>query len=220
LPGIDLPFGDRHAIEGEAAGRSDTAYEICWTGPGTAAEAAAAMFRCDGEYWTIAWRGRRSLVKNVLGLRYIARLLRHPGREFHVLDLVDGCGPIRVPGGGCVAVLDAPAKDAYRRRLLDLRDALEEAERICDLGRVARVRAEEEAITEQLAAAVGLGGRDRRLASAAERARSTVTQAIRLASKRIRATLPALADELRLRIKTGVYCIYVPDPARPTDWVL
>jgi hypothetical protein len=29
-----------------------------------------------------------------------------------------------------------------------------------------------------------------------------------------------LADELRLRIKTGVFCVYVPDPAYPTEWVL
>ena len=73
---------------------------------------------------------------------------------------------------------------------------------------------------EELAAAVGLGGRDRRAAAAAERARSTVTHAIRAALKRVRGVLPVLADELRLRIKTGVYCVYVPDPAHPTDWVL
>ena len=42
------------------------------------------------------------------------------------------------------------------------------------------------AITEQLAAAVGLGGRDRLAASDAERARSAVTQAIKSAVRRIR----------------------------------
>jgi hypothetical protein len=36
----------------------------------------------------------------------------------------------------------------------------------------------------------------------------------------LRTGLPALADELRLRIKTGVYCVYLPDPAHPTDWAL
>jgi hypothetical protein len=218
LSGIALSFGDPHTIEGEADGRACMAYEICWTGA-KAAEPAAAMFRCDGEYWTIAWRGGRSLVKDVQGLRYIAQLLRHPGREFHVLDLVGGCCPTRVRGGEGVAALDAAAKDAYRRRLVELRDELDEAERICDLGRAARARAEEAALTEQLAAAVGLGGRDRQLASAAERARCTVTHGVRLALKRIRMTLPSLADELRLRVKTGVYCVYIRDPVHSTDWV-
>ena len=120
------------------------------------------MFRCDGEYWTIVWRGKRCLVKDVLGLRYIVQLLRHPGREFHALDLVGGCCSTRVRGGDGVAALDEEAKAAYRRRLRDLRDDLDEAERICDLGRAARAREEEEVLTEQLAAAVGLGGRDRR----------------------------------------------------------
>jgi hypothetical protein len=41
-----------------------------------------------------------------------------------------------------------------------------------------------------------------------------------VALKRVRNALPSLADELGLRIKTGVYCVYVPDAARPTDWVL
>ena len=97
---------------------------------------------------------------------------------------------------------------------------LEEAERLGDAGRSARARAEREALTEELAAAVGLGGRDRLAAATAERARCAVTQGIRLALKRDRNALPALANEPTLRIKTGVSCVYVPDPAHPLDWVL
>src|SRR5262249_42870748 len=149
LSGIDLPFGEQHTIEGEAAGRASTAYELCWTGA-RAAEPAAAMFRCDGEYWTIAWRGGRSLVKHELGFGCIAQLLQDPGREFHALDLVGGCCPTRGRGGDGIAALDAAAKGAYRQRLLDLRDDIDEAERLCDLGRAARARAEEEALTDQL----------------------------------------------------------------------
>lgn len=46
-----------------------------------------------------------------------------------------------------------------------------------------------------------------------------MTQGTRNALKRVRKVLPALADELGLRIKTGVYCAHVPDPAHPTDWM-
>jgi hypothetical protein len=64
---------------------------------------------------------------------------------------------------------------------------------------------------------VGLGGRGRVTGGAAERARSTVTHAINAALRRIRRSLPALADELALRLRTGTFCVYTPDPAHPTD---
>jgi len=113
-------------------------------------------------------------------------------------------------------MLDAQAKAAYRRRLVELRAELEEAEAFHDAGRTARARAEMEAISEQLAGAVGLGGRDRRAASASERARSAVTKRIAEALKRIAEASPALADHLRGRVRTGTFCVYVPDAA--TNW--
>ena len=218
----DLRFGPGRTIEIEESADSFTAYEVCWGGEGSATETTGNVFRREGDYWTIAWRGRRCRVRDVRGLQYIAQLLRDPGREFHALDLVgtSGFGLVDARRGDGVAALDATAKAAYRRRLDELRHDLEEAERLGDAGRSARARAEREALTEELAAAVGLGGRDRLAAATAERARCAVTQGIRLALKRIRNALPALANELTFRIKTGVYCVYVPDPAHPLDWVL
>src|SRR4029453_9686047 len=52
-------------------------------------------------------------------------------------------------------------------------------------GRADRAREEMEAIAEQLAAAVGLGGRARQAASSSERARSTMTKAVKAAASRI-----------------------------------
>lgn len=213
----DLRFGPGRTVELEEPGGSCTVHVACWTGRGTGRETAGGVFQRSGEYWTIAWRGRRCIVRHLRGLHYIAQFLGHPGREFHALDLIGSTAGLRRDG---VAALDAPAKAAYQRRLDDLRDDLEEAERTADAGRIALSRARREVIMEQMAAAVGLGGRDRLAAAAAERARSTVTQCIRAALQRVRGVFPVLADELRLRIKTGVYCVYVPDPAHPTDWAL
>ena len=67
-----------------------------------------------------------------------------------------------------------------------------------------------ERLTEQLAGAVGLGGRDRLAAADAENARSAVTQNIKAAFRRIRPQLPALADQLQRHIRTGTYCAYAP----------
>jgi non-specific serine/threonine protein kinase len=95
------------------------------------------------------------------------------------------------PADRGLAILDPQAKSAYRRRLEEVRGELEEAEAFNDTGRATAAREEMEAISEQLAAAVGLGGRDRQTGSAAERARTAVTQRVRAAIKRIAAQQPA-----------------------------
>ena len=73
-------------------------------------------------------------------------------------------------------------------------------------------------LADELAAAVGLGGRDRKTGSAAERARVNITRAIRAALARIRAHSPALAGHLDATIHTGTFCSYTPDPRAPITW--
>ena len=46
------------------------------------------MFRREGDYWSVSFAGRTVQVRDLKGIRYLARLLADPGREFHVLDLV------------------------------------------------------------------------------------------------------------------------------------
>src|ERR1700677_5132810 len=48
------------------------------------------IFRKDGEFWTIGYRKSAFRLKDTKGLAYLAHLLRHPGTEFHVLDLAGG----------------------------------------------------------------------------------------------------------------------------------
>jgi tetratricopeptide (TPR) repeat protein len=194
-----------------------------------------ARFRLTGEYWSIRFAGTTFQLKALLGLTYIAYLLRNPGGEFHVTDLVDLAEGTRAPAatahlpretmparslGDAGEVLDAQAKAEYRRRLAELREEIEEAEGFNDIGRIDRAREEMEALSEQLAQGVGLGGRERRVASHVERARVSVTKCIGVAVKKIAGHDPALAVYLRDRIKTGTLCGYVPDPGRPVRWEL
>jgi 50S ribosomal subunit-associated GTPase HflX len=51
------------------------------------------------------------------------------------------------------------ARRTYEQRVAELEDQLDEAERLRDHGRASRAREELEAVAEQLASAVGLGGR-------------------------------------------------------------
>jgi tetratricopeptide (TPR) repeat protein len=193
---------------------------------GAGRDALVASLRKEGEFWTVAHAGEALRLKDSKGLAYLATLLAHPGREFHVLDLGGGESGDDAGSAGVAAqaglrasdlgdageVLDANARDAYRRRLQDLRDALEEAERFNDSGRAERARAEMEFLAGELARGVGLGGRSRKAASAAERARQNVTRAILAVLRKIADGCPALGQHLQANVHTGLFCSYEPDP--------
>jgi len=117
--------------------------------------------------------------------------------------------------GDAGEMLDEQAKAAYRRRLSELREELEEAK---ELGRVEHAKqAEEEmdALTRELSRAVGLGGRNRRAASSSERARQSITKTIKAVVERIVQGDAALGDIFSRCIKTGNFCSYQPDPNFP-----
>jgi non-specific serine/threonine protein kinase len=194
-----------------------------------------SVFMRQGDYWTIRYQGQAAILKATRGMEYLGYLLRHPGRDVHVSELIgariDFPGPLMLSGLREVGVhagiagfhdagsiLDSRAKAEYKQRIDELRHDIEEAERFNDSYRAARARSEMGAITGQLAAAVGLGGRDRRFSSKAERARSAVTKRIKEAINRIEKVLPSLACHLAARVKTGYFCSYDPHPARPVAW--
>jgi tetratricopeptide (TPR) repeat protein len=190
------------------------------------------VFRREGEFWTIGYAGDVVRLRDVKGFHYVAVLAASPGREVHALELVqavDGVAPaadVVDPeltaswGEGTGPVLDAQAKEAYRRRLAELDEELEEARAWQDGERAARVREEIEFLTSELAAAVGFGGRDRETASPAERARISVTKAIKTAIRMIERESPELASHLSASIQTGRFCRYAPPGSAPPRWQL
>jgi hypothetical protein len=149
----------------------------------------------------------------------------------HVLELT-GAPPEPVPAGAVAeldlqrpagdagALLDAQAKRAFKERLDDLEQEIAEAEHLNDPERGARAREERDAIAQHLAAALGLGGRDRVAGSAAERARVNATRAIRKAIDRIQAGDPALGAHLARSVRTGTFCVYDPAPRDEPHWEL
>ena len=164
-----------------------------------------------------------------MGLHYLATLVAAPGREVGALDLVRmrGAAPRGRPdrdgmaadrGGPVDEVLDAPARAAYRARLAELAAELDEAEQWNDSARAARVRAERDFVAHELGAALGKGGRPRAMATDAERARISVTRALRAAIERIGRVDAAAGAHLARAVRTGALCSYHPErtePARP-----
>jgi hypothetical protein len=73
---------------------------------------------------------------------------------------------------------------------------------------VDQLTGELEAIKDHLSAETGLGGRRRKFADDAEKARVRVTRAINRAFDKIAAHAPTTADHLRSNIATGTSMIY------------
>ena len=202
--------------------------------PAPAADPTSGTLRREGDVWTISFGDHLVRVKDAKGLRHLAVLLAHPGVAFHAVDLVAEIEGRPAPAASAAAtselsvraagegdaggVLDAEAKDAYRRRLEDLREDIEEAEGFNDPERAARAREEHDFIARELAGAVGLGGRDRRASSDSERARVNATRAIRGTLRRVEAHDARLGRLLDRTIQTGTFCSYEPDPERPVLW--
>jgi predicted ATPase len=206
-------------------------------GPGTPDVPPPHTFRREGDYWTVSFAGVTCRLKDARGLHYLSYLLQYPHQEFHVLSLVGvstrlseaAADPQTFQGtdlppdhseglSDAGEFLDPQARAAYKQRLSELREELAEAQNFHDLGRSEQLVAEIDFLTQELAHALGLGGRARRVGSPAERARVNVTRTIKLALRRIHEHHPALGQHLAATIKTGSYCSYMPDVRMPITW--
>ncbi len=190
-----------------------------------------ALFRREGEYWTIASCGHTFRLKDGMGLHYLSVLLRNPGREFLSAELAAGvadrCGascaavrvsPRRPPWTDAGHVLDRRALSAYRCRVEELQGELKEAESINDSGRAATARAEIDFVTSELSRGLGLRGRQRTAASPIERARQNVTRRIKVTLRKISQNDPSLGRYLATTVRTGTFCSYEPSPRMPISW--
>lgn len=159
------------------------------------------MFRCQGDTRTITFEGETVLLRDLVGFRYLERLLAEPGRELHVLDLVAMERGSLPPAGEHDRQLDADpahagelldnqAREAYRRRPMEVEADIEEAE----------------------------GGRARLAGDTSERARTSVTRSIRYALAKIADHHRPLANHLEQTIRTGTCCAY--QPGAPLAWTV
>jgi hypothetical protein len=198
-----------------------------------------SVFVREGDYWTIQYQGQIARFRATRGLYCLASLLQHPSQEFHVLELFAAKAEVPVAASMCLdsgvsdevgkelrtvrfqdagPILDARAKAEYARRLAELREELQDAERIQDPVRARRARQKRDYIVVQLGTAVGLGKRKRNPVSPAEHARSAVTKRVKESIHKIEEAMPPLGRHLAARIKTGYFCSYNPNPDRHVVW--
>jgi hypothetical protein len=202
----------------------------------------SAFFRREERHWAIEFGGKLFRLKHTKGMACIAHLLRHPWTEFHALQLCETmddtaaepgepigslsinreeleAAGIHIGGlGDAGEMLDDQAKASYRARLTELREELEDAQEVGNSERAAHAENEIDMLGAELGRAIGLHGRSRRAGSAAERARQRVKKAIRTAIEGIGRLDKGLGEMFSRCIRTGTYCVYVPDSDSEIDW--
>jgi AAA ATPase domain len=212
------PYSDIWAVDGYGAACFGQVAELLarlaeYQDPPSTTPRGWAAFVRTGTVWLVEFRGRSITVVDSKGMRDLAVLLGRPGQEVHVLDLVEGSGgPSRAEAGTNTGpMIDAAARSAYRRRLVDLEVEIDEASRDYDQGRLEKLGAEKDFLAAELSAALGLGGRVRVTGDRTERARKAVAMRIGTALKAIEPVHPELARHLRNSVSTGRFCSYRPD---------
>jgi hypothetical protein len=115
-------------------------------------------------------------------------------------------------------LLDAAARDTYRRRIRELDSELAAADRAGDSTAASKAHQERQALIGELRRATGLAGRPRRASANAERARVNVTRTLHAAIDRITTAAPIAGAHLNASIRTGTLCRYQPAPGGPARW--
>lgn len=188
------------------------------------AGAGSNTFRCEGDVWTVSYRGRDVRLKDGKGPRYLATLLSAPGCDFHVFQLagvatqtarlgVADALSVRTLGGSCDDAPDARARREYRDRLDDLRAELDDADRCCDQGRSQRLRSEIDLLVSQLTRRFTVHAHSR---GPADTARKAVTKVLRTQIGKLLDEHPLLGEHLRASVRMGTVCVY--RPRTPTNW--
>jgi hypothetical protein len=175
----------------------------------------------EGASWRVSRGATSAMVKDSRGMQLLAQLVERPDEEVHVLALASDDGTA-VPESSAGELLDETARLAYKRRLAQLDEDLEAAEReshstseqsergVANAARLAKHRREKEAILAELARAVGLGGRTRQAGSATERARINVQRRLKDAIARIGEAEIGLGRFFEKAVRTGTYCTFRP----------
>ena len=176
--------------------------------PSGAHPAQVASLVHEGATWAITFRGVTHRVADAKGVRDLAVLLDRPDEEVHCLELAGGSDV----GGAGGPVIDQQARRAYQDRIQELQEVVQDARAANDPYRAERAENELDALVAQLAAAFGLGGRERSAGAAAERARSTVTSRLRASMRKLGELQPDLRRHLDNAVRTGTWCAYRPEP--------
>lgn len=195
------------------------------------------ILRDEGQYWTIVYGGKCIRLPNRKGLKLIAILLANPGRELHVLSLVqliEGLDPESIGKrpmgatdlgemnleGGLGPLIDDRARLEYGAEIKALEEQIEEAERFCEVAKASLLREHLQRLIDELAKTVGFRGKRRPICDAGERARTKIRKNFKSTLEAIRGVHESLGDYLEKHVKTGCFCSYNPVSHSDDKWTI
>lgn len=174
--------------------------------PEKVAEMSSYAFIKRGDLWEITFHGKEIIAIELKGFFDIAKMLADPEKEFHCTELM---GTAVFADGE--PVFDDKAKKAYRRRLLELKEEIDETDLHFNHERRVQLQMEYDSLMRHLTSSLGIGGKSRKMNDPVEKVRSAVTWRVRKAIQRLEKEHPALGKHLSVSIKTGVFCAYKPE---------
>ncbi len=169
--------------------------------------ATSAECRRDGRVWTVRVGDRSVSVPHCVGLEYLGKLIANADVEIAAIDLASAHS-LPATTAARSPQLDAEAVASYRRRIHELRSAIDDADACADIERASLARIELDELIDGLARSTGLAGTIRSFTDDTERARVSVCKAIKRALRMIADADSALGEILARRVVTGVRCTY------------
>ena len=177
---------------------------------------AMCQFRNEGEIWVITFAGKTIHVRDILGLGYIAELLRRPRVEIEATQLagtnVESSKLAAAPG---IPMADERTIRCVRANLVEKKDELADLPEN-DWTQRGVLQEEISKLEKYLGEVETHQKQARKVAGTAERSRTSVTNAIKLAIVHISRQHPDLGRHLKDSIKTGTAPVYGPPEIQ--DW--
>jgi hypothetical protein len=167
----------------------------------------------------VAFDSDPSIVSESPGMKFIAELLALPHQSIHATQLEAMRSGINAVAstGSLGTKIDAEANRSYARRLQEINAEIGDAGSFVSERRLEELYYEKESIIDTVRAATQRGG-ELRVDSDADRARQSVSTAIRRAIKAIAKEHASMADYLDRNISLGFEIRYTPPT--PLDWHL
>lgn len=190
-------------VEDNIAKHSDSRYAYEWL----------------GDTWRLVFDGQETFIDDKKGARLLAILLCNPNKNIYCLDLQaqERSNPIIKANEFEDVVADPEAIKAYKEKLSECREELEDAEHCNDYGRIDSARQQVDFITEHLLKLEGFNGRTRTFSTNAEKARKSVRKNISdLIKSQAMSRLPAVQQHLTNSISYGKFICYAPE--KEIDW--
>jgi hypothetical protein len=188
-----------------------------------------AQFRRDGPVWSLRFDGKSVQVDDLVGMEYIAELLRHPRTPIEADTLVaafrqsaDGAVEVaeeRIVGAAAatpgIPMTDAKAVKMVKAELAERKSELRGSSAVDETIRT-NLEREISQLQDYLAQVKGRDGRSRTTGGVAARSRSRAKHAIDRAMAKIAQQHLALANHLQDSIRTGNSLVYMPTEV--PDW--